>query len=94
MAETKLTPLYVKTLAQKFDFGTILFLDIAGKNIYSIGCLPELENLLTLDLSNNNISGVTGLEKCKSLKMLKLSYNKVSNAAMLAGGSSGGCTML
>ena len=53
MSETKITPLYVKTVAQKFDFNTILFLDLSKKNIFSIGCLPECENLLTLDLSGN-----------------------------------------
>ena len=53
MSETKITPLYVKTVAQKFDFNTILFLDLAKKNIFSVGCLPECENLLTLDLSGN-----------------------------------------
>ena len=76
----------MKTVAQKFDFNTILFLDLSKKNIFSIGCLPELENLLTLDLSGNQLSGITGLEKCRQLKMLKLSYNKVSNAAPLVSG--------
>jgi hypothetical protein len=55
MVETKITPLYVKTLAQKFDFGTILFLDISNKSVFSIGCLPECTALLTLDISHNNI---------------------------------------
>jgi len=33
MVETKLTPLYVKTQAQKFDFKTIFLLDLKQKNI-------------------------------------------------------------
>ena len=94
MQETKITPLYVKTLAQKFDFGTILYLDIAGKNIFSIGCLGECNALMTLDLSHNSIQGISGLEKCTNLKMLKLSYNKISNASVLTAGQTGGLISL
>ena len=31
--ETKVTPLYLKTYAQKFDFNTIFFLELAERNI-------------------------------------------------------------
>lgn len=37
MAETKVTPLYVKTVAQKFDFKTIFLLDLSKRNITAIG---------------------------------------------------------
>jgi hypothetical protein len=94
MVETKITPLYVKTLAQKFDFGTILYLDFTKKSIFSVGCLPDCTALLTLDLSNNNIQGVSGLEKCVHLKMLKLSYNKIANASVLSTGQTGGLIKL
>ena len=52
-AETKLTPLYLKTYAQKFDFKTIFFLELKERNILSIGSLGECTNLLTLNLANN-----------------------------------------
>ena len=94
MAETKITPLYIKTCSQKFDFLTVLYLDLSRKNIFSIGCLPELENLLTLDLSHNNLQGVSGIEKLKNLKMLRLSNNKISNTMVLSGGPTGGLTNL
>jgi Leucine-rich repeat (LRR) protein len=94
MAETKITPLYIKTISQKFDFMTVFFLDLSKRNIFSVGVLGELENLLTLDLSNNNLQGISGLEKCKNLKMLRLSHNKISNTVALSSGSSGGCVNL
>lgn len=43
--ETKLTPLYVKTQAQKFDFKTIFLLDLNKRNIISIGAIAECANL-------------------------------------------------
>ena len=53
MAETKLTPLYLKTYAQKFDFNTIFFLELKERNIISIGAISDCHNLMTLDLSHN-----------------------------------------
>ena len=53
--ETKLTPLYLKTYAQKFDFNTIFFLELKERNIASIGAITECHNLQTLNLSNNQI---------------------------------------
>lgn len=64
MVETKLTPLYVKTCAQKFDFKTIFLLDLRKRNIAAIGAVSECSNLLTLDLSRNNLQNITGLERC------------------------------
>ena len=43
--ETKLTPLFLKTYAQKFDFKTIFFLDLKGRNIAAIGAISECTNL-------------------------------------------------
>lgn len=43
--ETKLTPLYVKTQAQKFDYKTIFLLDLSKRNIASIGAIAECSNL-------------------------------------------------
>lgn len=53
MAETKLTPLYVKTYAQKFDYNTIFFLDLKERNIFNVGAIADCHNLQTLDLSKN-----------------------------------------
>jgi Leucine-rich repeat (LRR) protein len=83
MVETKLTPLYVKTAAQKFDFKTIFLLDIQRKGVTSIGAIPECINLVTLDLSRNNLSNISGLEKCIQLKVLNLSYNKLLSVSVL-----------
>lgn len=77
MVETKLTPLYVKTQAQKFDFKTIFLLDLKQKNISSIGSLTDCTNLQTLDLSRNQLQNITGLERLVSLKILNLAYNKL-----------------
>jgi len=46
MAETKLTPLYIKAAAQKFDFKTIFLLDLSRKNIAAIGAISECLNIL------------------------------------------------
>jgi hypothetical protein len=51
--ETKLTPLYVKTASQKFDFKTIFTLDLKSKKILAMGALSECTNLVSLDLSRN-----------------------------------------
>jgi Leucine-rich repeat (LRR) protein len=53
--ETKLTPLYIKTFAEKFDFQTIFFLDLKSRAIVSLGAIAECKNLQTLDLSRNMI---------------------------------------
>ena len=75
--ETKLTPLYIKTFAQKFDFMTIFFLDLSDRGIAGIGAISECKNLQTLNLSRNMISSLSGIENCVELKLLNLSYNKV-----------------
>ena len=81
--ETKLTPLYLKTYAQKFDFKTIFFLELKERNILSIGSLGECTNLLTLNLSNNQIGSLSGLETCIELKFINLSYNKIQQIGAL-----------
>jgi len=43
--ETKLTPLYIKTAAEKFDFMTIFFLDLKNKGVISLGAISECKNL-------------------------------------------------
>jgi hypothetical protein len=43
--ETKLTPLYIKTIAEKFDFMTIFFLDLKNKGIVSLGAIIDCKNL-------------------------------------------------
>jgi Leucine-rich repeat (LRR) protein len=83
MAETKLTPLYIKTAAQKFDFKTIVLLDLSRRNITAIGALQDCTNLVTLDLSRNNLTNITGLEKCVNIKILNLSYNKLTTVTGL-----------
>jgi len=84
MTETKLTPLFVKTVAQKFDFKTIFLLEISNRNIAAIGAVQDCLNLITLDLSRNNLTNVNGLEKCVNIKILNLSYNKITTAAALS----------
>lgn len=83
MAENKLTPLYVKTAAQKFDFKTIFLLDLNKRSISAIGAVQECANLITLDISRNNLTNVNGLEKCVNIKILNLSYNKLLSVACL-----------
>jgi hypothetical protein len=39
--ERKLTPLFLKTFAQKFDLMTVFLLDLSKKGIGNIGSLPE-----------------------------------------------------
>ena len=56
--ETKLTPLYLKTYAQKFDFKTIFFIELKERNIAAIGAITDCANLQTLNLSHNNISSL------------------------------------
>ena len=43
--ETKLTPLFLKTYAQKFDFNTIFFLDLKERNISGIGAISDCAKL-------------------------------------------------
>ena len=82
--ETKLTPLYIKTFAQKFDFMTIFFLDLSNKmGIYSIGAIADCKNLLTLNISRNQIQSLSGIENCTELKLLNVSYNKLQSISAL-----------
>ena len=47
MSETKLTPLFLKTVSEKFDLQTIFILNLKEKKIQGgIGSLPECTNLL------------------------------------------------
>ncbi len=62
--DSKLTPLYLKTVSQKFDLNTIFNLDLSNSGITSIGSLCECANLLMLDLSNNRISLLNGIGNC------------------------------
>ena len=77
MVETKLTPLYIKTFTEKFDFMTIFFLDLKNKGIVSLGAISDCRNLMTLDLSRNMIQSLSGIEQCIELKFLNLSFNKI-----------------
>ena len=81
--ETKLTPLYLKTYAQKFDFNTIFFLELPERNIAQIGSITECHNLQTLNLSRNNIQSLAGIDACIELKFLNLSYNKIQQISAL-----------
>ena len=81
--ETKLTPLYIKTFAEKFDFLTILFLDLKNKGVVSLGAIADCKNLQTLDLSRNMIQSLAGIENCLELKYLNLSYNRIASATAL-----------
>ena len=81
--ETKVTPLYLKTYAQKFDFNTIFFLELAERNIVGIGAISECHNLQTLNLAKNNIQSLSGLDTCIELKFLNLSYNKIQQISAL-----------
>jgi len=83
------TPLYLKTFAQKFDLLTIFQLDLSSKGMNQIGSLTECHNLLMLDLSRNNLLIITGIDSLKDLKQLNLSYNKLNIIDALKG-----CTAL
>jgi Leucine-rich repeat (LRR) protein len=76
--ERKLTPLFLKTFAQKFDLMTMFLLDLSKKGIGNIGSLPECQNLLMVDLSNNQLMVISGLEALINLKHINLSYNKLT----------------
>ena len=79
MAETKLTPLYLKTVACKFDLETVFMLELKEKNIQGgIGSLGECKNLIHLDLSHNRVTMLSGLDNCINLKILDLSYNRLT----------------
>ena len=86
MAETKLTPLYLKTLAQKFDLETITILNISNKNVQgNIGSLGECKNIQYVDLSRNRITVLSGMESLKNLRVLNLSFNKLTSIDVLLG---------
>jgi len=83
MVETKVTPLYVKTVAKKFDFNTIFYMELCNKKIHAVGAISECKNLITLDLSRNNLTSLAGLDSCIDLKFLNLSYNKITSITIL-----------
>lgn len=85
MVERKITPLYIKTVTQKFDLMTVFLLDLSKKGIQGIGSLPECGNLLMLDLSGNSISVLTGIEALLNLKYINLSFNKLVQIDALKG---------
>ena len=86
MADKKLTPLYLKTAAEKFDLETIFILDLSDKNIQGgIGSLGECTNLMHLNLSKNRITMLTGMDTCISLTVLDLSFNKLTSIDALKG---------
>ena len=86
MAETKLTPLYLQTAAEKFDLQTLFILDLKNKNVQGgIGSLPECTNLSNLDLSQNRITMLTGIDALVNLSVLDLSYNRLTTVDVLKG---------
>ena len=86
MADKKLTPLFLKTAAEKFDLETIFILDLKDKNIQGgIGSLGECTNLMHLNLSRNRITMLTGMDLCVNLTILDLSFNKLSSIDALKG---------
>ena len=77
--ETKLTPLFLKTICQKFDLNTILMLNLQNRNVQGgIGSLGDCGNLLHLNLSHNRVTMLSGIEGCLKLKVLDLSHNKLT----------------
>ena len=88
--ETKLTPLFLKTVAQKFDLETIFILDVSDKNIQgNVGNLGDCLNLMNVDISRNRITMLTGMESLVNLKICNLSYNKLTSIDGIKG-----CTSL
>ena len=86
MAETKLTPLYLKTASQKFDLETIFIINLSNKTIQGgIGNLNECLNLMVLDLSKNRITMLSGIENLINLKVVDLSFNKLTSIDSLKG---------
>ena len=76
--DRKLTPLFLKTYAQKFDLESIFLFDLSRKGIPNVGSLPECTNLIILDLSHNSLMLISGLESLVNLKQINLSYNKLT----------------
>ena len=86
MSEAKLTPLYLKTVSEKFDLETIFILDLKDKRVHGgIGSIPECTNLLQLDLSQNRITMLTGIDSLINLKIIDLSYNRLTTVDALKG---------
>jgi protein phosphatase 1 regulatory subunit 7 len=84
--ETKLTPLYLKTVSQKFDLETIFILNLKDKLINGgIGSLGECINIMNLNLSSNKITILTGIENLVNLRILDLSNNKLTTVESLKG---------
>ena len=79
MAEAKLTPLYLKTVSQKFDLETVFLINLSDKGIMGgVGSLGECTNLMHLDLSKNRVTMLSGIEGCINLRVLDLSFNKLT----------------
>ena len=83
--ENKVTPLYLKTLSQKFDLECIFLLDLSNQNIGNLGAIPECKNLLMLDLSRNQVGFINGLDACSKLNYLNLAYNRIASLESLLG---------
>ena len=84
--ETKLTPLYLKTLSQKFDLETIFILNAKERNIQGgIDSLKDCSNLLNCDLSLNRITMISGIDQLQNLKILNISYNRLTNIEIIKG---------
>ena len=86
MAEQKLTPLFLKTVSQKFDLETIFLINLSDKGIMGgVGSLGECTNLMHLDISKNRLTMLTGIEGCINLRVLDLSFNKLTTIDALKG---------
>ena len=84
--ETKLTPLYIKTVSQKFDLDTVFMLDVSDRNIQGgVGNLGDCTNCGNVDLSKNRITMLTGIDTMINLKICNLSYNKLTSIDALKG---------
>jgi len=79
------TPLYLKTVSQKFDLMTIFLLDLSRRGIAQLGSIVDCQNLQVLDLSHNNLLIITGIDALKDIKVLSLAYNKLTIVDALKG---------
>jgi len=78
-ADTQITPLYLKTLCNKFEVETIFILNISNQSVSSLGNIDECINLMMLDASSNGIKDITPLQKLTKLQVLKLGKNFVTS---------------
>jgi len=76
--EKRLTPLFLKTISQKFDLAIIFFLNVSNFNLPGIDSLVECQNLLILDISGNVLTSLQGFDALTKLKKLNVAYNKIS----------------